>query len=118
MSQSDLSSISFCIMDSFDDGTVHIDFDHRQVAVEGTPVDLSPTLYEVLAALVRHQDQVLSPERLMELAWGRPTNALSPSRLQYVVFRLRDKLGWDRLGNDSSPLETVQGQGFRWRSMT
>ena len=105
-------------MASFDDGTVHIDFDYRQVTVDGKPVDLTPTLYELLTAFVRHQGQVLSPERLIELAWDDPPNGLSAARVEYVVHRLRRKLWWDRLGNDGSPLETVPGHGFRWRPVT
>jgi DNA-binding response OmpR family regulator len=60
----------------FDDGAVHIDFDHRQVTVGGKPVDLTPSLYELLAAFIRHQGQVLSPERLIELAFLGEREAL------------------------------------------
>jgi DNA-binding response OmpR family regulator len=100
----------------FDDGTLHIDSDQRQVTIDGKPVDLTSTLYELLTTLVRHQGQVLSSEELVELTWSE-SNVLTPPRLRVLVELLRVKLGWDHLGDDSSPLETVQGRGYRWRSV-
>ena len=103
-------------MTSFDDGTLHIDFDQRQVTVGGRPVDLTDTLYQLLTTLVGHQGQVLSSEELIELTWGQ-SNGPTPPRLRVIVELLRLKFGWDPLGNDASSLEAAQGQGYRWRSM-
>jgi DNA-binding response OmpR family regulator len=100
---------------TFDDGTLHIDFAHQEVTVDGETIILTPTEYRLLATLARHQGQVLSSDQLIELAWDDPSG-LAPSRVKYAVLRLRRKLGWDE--SDEGPIETVRGFGYRYRSRT
>jgi DNA-binding response OmpR family regulator len=100
---------------TFDDGTLHIDFAHQEVTVDGVTIILTPTEYRLLATLARHQGQVLSSDQLIELAWDDPSG-LAPSRVKYAVLRLRRKLGWDE--GDEGPIETVRGFGYRYRSRT
>ena len=73
---------------SFDDGTLHIDFAHHEVTIDGTPVVLTPIEYRLLAALANHRGQVLSPDQLLELAWDDPSG-LAPGKVKYAVKRLR-----------------------------
>ncbi len=98
---------------TFDDGTLHIDYAHQEVAVDGTTIILTPTEYRLLATLTRHQGQVLSSDQLIELAWDDPSG-LAPTRVKYAVLRLRRKLGWGE--GDEGPIETVRGFGYRYRS--
>ena len=98
---------------SFDDGTLHVDFAHQEVTVDGNVVVLTPTEYRLLATLTRHQGQVLSSDQLIELAWDDPSG-LAPSRVKYAVLRLRRKLGWDE--KEDGPIETVRGFGYRYRA--
>jgi DNA-binding response OmpR family regulator len=100
---------------TFDDGTLHIDFAHQEVTVDGETIILTPTEYRLLATLARHQGQVLSSDQLIELAWDDPSG-LAPSRVKYAVLRLRRKLGWEEA--DEGPIETVRGFGYRYRSRT
>jgi DNA-binding response OmpR family regulator len=104
---------SFAFVASFDDGTLHIDFDHREVTLDGHPLQLTPVEHLFLVQLVSHQGEVLSTERL-DAMWGNPDH-VARRRATYTVFRLRQKMGWDVAGEDGSPLETVPGQGYRWR---
>ena len=97
----------------FDDPPLHVDFAQRQVTVEGNKISLTPIEFSLLATLTRHRDQVLSTDTLIELAWKDPTG-LATSRVKFAVKRLREKMGWD-LG-DESPIETVRGFGYRYRS--
>jgi DNA-binding response OmpR family regulator len=97
----------------FDDVHLHVDFDQQEVAVDGKFLALTPIEYHLLAALVGHQGEVLSPEEIIEMVWDEP-GGLSPGRAKYVVQRLRGKLGWRDLG--SPPIETVGDFGFRYRS--
>jgi DNA-binding response OmpR family regulator len=101
-------------LSSFHDGTLHIDFDQREVTVDGHPIRLTPTEYQFLVALVSHQGEVHSREQL-DAPWGNP-DQVARRRATYTVFRLRRKMGWDVAGADGSPLETGPGQGYRWRS--
>ncbi len=98
---------------TFDDGTLHIDYAHQEVAVDGATIILTPTEYRLLATLTRHQGQVLSSDQLIELAWDDPSG-LAPTRVKYAVLRLRRKLGWGE--GDEGPIETVRGFGYRYRS--
>jgi DNA-binding response OmpR family regulator len=99
---------------TFDDGTLHVDYAHQEVTIDGSAVPaLTPTEYRLLATLTRHQGQVLSSLQLIEQAWDDPSG-LAPSRVKYAVLRLRRKLGWDE--GDDSPIETVRGFGYRYRS--
>jgi DNA-binding response OmpR family regulator len=98
---------------TFDDGTLHVDFAHQEVTVDGVVIILTPTEYRLLATLARHQGQVLSSDQLIELAWDDPSG-LAPSRVKYAVLRLRRKLGWG--DGDDTPIETVRGFGYRYRA--
>lgn len=97
----------------FDDGRVQVNFVTHAVFVDGDPVELTPTEFRLLAALVRHRGQVLSPVKLLELAWSDPFG-IGPDRVKYSVMRLRRKLGTEA-GGDST-IEAVRGFGYRYRS--
>jgi DNA-binding response OmpR family regulator len=98
--------------EAFDDGRVQVNFVAHEVLVDGVPVELTPTEFRLLAALVRHRGQVLSPVRLLELAWSDPFG-IGPDRVKYSVMRLRRKLG-TQTGGDSA-IEAVRGFGYRYR---
>jgi DNA-binding response OmpR family regulator len=96
----------------FDDGYVQVNFVTHGVRVNGAPVELTPTEFRLLTALVRHPGQVLSPVKLLELAWSDPLG-IGPDRVKYSVMRLRRKLG-SQVGGDSA-IEAVRGFGYRYR---
>jgi DNA-binding response OmpR family regulator len=96
----------------FDDGQVQVNFATHGVHVNGVPVELTPTEFRLLAALVRYPGQVLSPVKLLELAWSDPFG-IGPDRVKYSVMRLRRKLG-TQAGGDSA-IEAVRGFGYRYR---
>jgi DNA-binding response OmpR family regulator len=96
----------------YDDGSVRVNFGAHEVAVGGVPVELTATEYRLLSALVRHRGQVLSPVKLLELAWSDPFG-IGPDRVKYSVMRLRRKLGSG--SGEDSPIEAVRGFGYRYR---
>ena len=93
---------------------VHVNFASHEVRVTGVQVALTPTEYRLLAALVRHRGQVLSPEKLLELAWHDPFG-IGPERVKYSVLRLRRKLGSS--AGAGSRIEAVRGFGYRYRAV-
>jgi DNA-binding response OmpR family regulator len=97
----------------YDDGRVRVDFIMQTCEVSGSPVRLTPTEFRLLTTLLRHPDEVLSRQRLLELSWHDPT-ARGSGRVKFTVLSLRRKLGWGDLG--TSPLEAVRGFGYRYRS--
>jgi DNA-binding response OmpR family regulator len=97
----------------YDDGSVQVNFGTHEVAVEGVPVELTATEYRLLEALVRHRGQVLSPVKLLDLAWSDPFG-VGPDRVKYSVMRLRRKLGTKTPAGPS--IEAVRGFGYRYRA--
>lgn len=98
---------------TYADARLQVDFAAHTVSADGSVVELTPTDWRLLAALVRHRGQVLSHDDLLELAWNDP-QGVGPSRVKYAVLRLRQRLGWDDVTD--SPIESVRGFGYRYRS--
>ncbi len=99
--------------DLYDDGAVRMDFAAHTVFVGDAPVELTATEFRLLAVLVRHRGQVLSPTRLLDLVWSDPFG-IGPDRVKYSVMRLRRKLGGS--SDARSPIEAVRGFGYRYRA--
>ena len=94
------------------DGFVQVDFPQRAVRAGGENVSLTPLEFRLLTAFVRHPNQVLSHDQLVELAWGGAGSAERDQVKLYVGY-LRRKLGEPHGGE--SPIETVRGFGYRYR---
>jgi DNA-binding response OmpR family regulator len=97
----------------YDDGSVQVNFGTHEVAVDGVPVELTATEYRLLEALIRHRGQVLSPVKLLDLAWSDPFG-VGPDRVKYSVMRLRRKLGPS--GDAGPSIDAVRGFGYRYRA--
>jgi DNA-binding response OmpR family regulator len=97
--------------EAYDDGLVRVAFADSEVRVSERPVSLTPTEFRLLAALVRHPAQILSPEQLLAQAWQDPAG-IGPDRVKFAVMRLRRKLGQHGAGG---PIEAVRGFGYRYR---
>ncbi|HEV8603189.1 MAG TPA: response regulator transcription factor [Gaiellaceae bacterium] len=95
---------------SYSDSFMQVDFVQRTVSVEGRAVSLTPLEYNLLEAFVRHPNQVLSHDQLLELTWEEP-DAVARDQVKLYVGYLRKKLG----GGDTSPIETIRGFGYRFR---
>jgi len=88
-------------------GDLVLDEERWTVHRAGTPVDLSPTEFRLLACLLRHQGTVLSKSQLLRTVWGWGYTGQSQVVETYVSY-LRRKLG--RLG---PPLiHTRRGAGY------
>jgi DNA-binding response OmpR family regulator len=97
----------------YDDGLIRIDVPNATVTVKGTAVSLTPLEFRLLTTLVRHPDQVLNRDQLLELVWG-DNAAVAGDQVKLYVGYLRRKLE-PALGETVSPVETVRGFGYRYR---
>jgi DNA-binding response OmpR family regulator len=95
---------------TYEDGFVQVDFGQRLVRVSGREVSLTPVEFRLLAALVRHPNQVLSHEQLLELVLG--DESVSRDQVKLYVGYLRRKLG------QPDAIESVRGFGYRYRAGT
>ena len=100
---------------TYADGLVTIDFAQREVTVAGQGVPLTPLEFKLLATFVRHPNQVLSHDQLLDLVWGDSLTG-SRARTKLYVGYLRQKLAVADSGE--SPIETVRGFGYRYRPRT
>jgi DNA-binding response OmpR family regulator len=98
--------------ETYEDVLVRIDVANAEVRVRDTPVALTPLEFRMLTAFVRHPDQVLHRDQLLELVWG-DSAVVSGEQVKLYVGYLRRKLA-TVLGEDWSPVETVRGFGYRW----
>ena len=92
-------------------GPITLDDVARAVCVDGRPVDLSPREFSLLEALMRHPEQVLTRDQLLDHAWPFGV-AVTPNSVDAYVAFLRRKLGPAAAGQ----IETVRGVGFRLRA--
>jgi two-component system OmpR family response regulator len=91
-------------------GDLELDESRWTVRRAGTPVELSPTEFRLLAYLMRHQGRVLTRAQLLENVWGWDYAGESQIVETYVSY-LRRKL--DPLG---APLiHTQRGVGYSLR---
>jgi two-component system KDP operon response regulator KdpE len=79
---------------SFVAGDVTVNFDSREVTVNGEPVKLTPIEYKLLYQLVRNAGRVLPFDSLLSKVWGDEYRG-DMDYLKTYVSRLRKKLGDD-----------------------
>ncbi len=89
-------------------GRITIDESTRRVTVDEKPVNLSRTLYLLLATFMRHPNQVLTRDQLIALAFDDDFDAYDRSIDNYI-FRLRKQIAPDGF----QPIQTVYGSGYR-----
>jgi DNA-binding response OmpR family regulator len=100
--------------ETYADDFLTVDFAQRKVTAGGVEPALTPLEFRLLGAFVRNQNQVLSHDQLLELAWGDARSADRDQVKLYVGY-LRRKLGTG--AGDESPIETVRGFGYRYRPL-
>ncbi len=90
---------------------IRMDLRTRRVERGGHEISLTAREFEVLAYMVRHPDQVLSREQILNAVWGFDFDP-GTKVLEVYVGYLRRKLG-EADGED--PIETVRNVGYRLR---
>lgn len=89
-------------------GDLALDLRTRRLKVKGQLIDLSAREFTLAETLMRHPNQVMSREQLLDLVWGYDY-APGSNVVDVYVGYLRKKLGTDLI-------ETVRGMGYRLRS--
>ena len=90
---------------ALESGSVRLEPAARLVTVDGEPVDLTATEFDLLEALLRRPGMVFTREQLLSTVWGAA--AYGGSRTVDVhVAQVRAKLG------DASPIRTHRGVGY------
>ena len=90
-------------------GPVQVDLSAMTVAVDGEPVDLTPTEYRLLVALMERRGRVQSRRQLLQSAWDIHVQ-IETRTVDMHIQRLRSKLG-----DGGDLIETVRGFGYRFK---
>ncbi len=91
-------------------GDLAIDYDLRRVTLAGSPVELTPTEYELLYTLSRNAGRVTTYATLLKRVWSE-RKSHDTKVVRAFVKQLRGKLGDDAA--DPSWLFNVRGVGYR-----
>ena len=86
-------------------GSVSVDLVTRRVTVDGEPVALTATEFDLLAHLMQHPGRVYTREHLLSEVWGYAA-VVGTRTVDVHVAQVRSKLG------DASPIRTVRGVGY------
>jgi two-component system, OmpR family, phosphate regulon response regulator OmpR len=90
-------------------GKVVVDGDRRTASIDGRPIELTTTEFEILRTLVANAGRVIPRERLMLLARGEEWAAYERS-VDVHISHLRKKLGDDP--RTPELIKTVRGVGY------
>jgi len=97
--------------DRYVDEYLEVDFASVEARVGAHQLELTPLQFRLLSTFVRHPNQALSPDQLLDRA--RRSDSYSPERVKVHVANLRRKL--TDAGAPPDRIETVRGFGYRYR---
>jgi DNA-binding response OmpR family regulator len=88
-----------------------LDPERHEVAIGGTPVQLTHVEFRILQTLLEADGRVLSRDQLLDAVWGEDQAEVLDRTVDVHIRRLRDKLGDD----PDAPrwVATVRGSGYR-----
>lgn len=89
-------------------GALQLDLNRKQASVDDEPVPLTAYEYRILEYLMRHHQQVVSKDRLMEQLYPDDDDR-DPNVIEVLMGRVRRKL---EQAGDLKLIETVRGQGY------
>ena len=93
-------------------GELEVDFERREVRMQGEPVKLTYVEFEILAALASAPGRVLTRDLLLERIWGDSAYR-DPRTIDVHIRHLREKVEPDP--HQPEYLLTVRGVGYRFR---
>lgn len=90
-------------------GPLEIDWEHHNALLDGKPLFLTPTEYQLMSVLARNRKQVFTRAQLLQTIWDDAGVYITDNTLSVHISRLREKIG----GNW---IRTVRGVGYQWRA--
>ncbi|MBG6291623.1 MULTISPECIES: response regulator [Pseudomonas] len=93
---------------SIEAGPLVLDINRKQALVNGESLQLTAFEYRILEYLMRHHQQVVAKERLIEQLYP-DDDERDPNVIEVLVGRLRRKL---ESAAGFKPIDTVRGQGY------
>jgi len=94
-------------------GSLEIDPSSHRLTIEGREVNLLPKEYAILEFLMRHPNEVFSPDALLNRVWNSESEASTDTVYTYIKT-LRKKVSPEA---PSSIIKTVHGVGYKLESI-
>ncbi|MDD1794972.1 response regulator [Enterovibrio makurazakiensis] len=88
-------------------GDIALDLLAKKVTVGDKPLDLTAFEYDLLEYMVRHNRQVVSKHRLLDVLYQDQEG--DPNTIEVMMSRLRKKL---TQAGQENPISTIRGQGY------
>jgi DNA-binding response OmpR family regulator len=98
-------------LDTYDFGSVSVNFKRSEVRKGGELVDLSPREFRLLKHFIEHRGEVITRDQLMESVWDYDNAPLSRT-VDMHVAKLRRKI--EERPNDPAFLVTVHRVGYKF----
>jgi two-component system, OmpR family, KDP operon response regulator KdpE len=95
-------------------GELTVDFNRRQVMARGKTLDLTPTEYDLLRALIQSRGRVLTHRQLLKQVWG-PGYEAESHLLRVNISNLRQKIELDP--TQPQFIVTEPGVGYRFNDL-
>ncbi len=96
----------------YTDGRLTVDFDRRQVSVEGVPVKLTSLEFKLLSYLIRNENRVIPKQELFEEVWQ--DKFTGDGTLNVHIRRIREAI--EREPGRPEYIITVWGDGYRFNA--
>ena len=90
-------------------GHISLDETDSSVTIDGDPVSLSRRQIALLATFMRHPNQVLTRDQIIELTFDREFQGFDRA-IDSQITRLRKEIGRD----GRQPIQTVYGAGYKF----
>ena len=91
-------------------GGITLDDKTKQVQIDGDPISLTPTEYEILHFLMKNPGQVFSPQDIYRAVW-KDTPLNSENTVAVHIRHLREKV--EITPSEPRYLKVVWGQGYK-----
>ena len=96
--------------DQYSDDRLTVDFNTRQVLVEGEPVKLTSLEFKLLAYLIKNKDKVITKQELFENVWE--DKFTGDGTLNVHIRKVREAI--EREPSNPQYIITVWGDGYRF----
>ena len=94
----------------YTDGYLTVDFNTRQVLVDGTPVKLTSLEFKLLAYLIQNAGRMISKQELFEKVWE--DKFTGDGTLNVHIRKIRETI--EREPGNPKYILTVWGNGYRF----
>ncbi|MDE6568169.1 MAG: response regulator transcription factor [Lachnospiraceae bacterium] len=97
-----------------DGNGLYLDEERYCLRKNGEQIELTLSEFRLLRELMRHPNQVLTREQLIDKLWSVDEAFIDGNTLSVYIRRIREKID---IENRDSYIKTVRGVGYMWQSV-